>query len=208
MLIYIILGAITVITILCSGLVERETKQKKKEVHVGIIWNVVKIGTLKLISAVGIAILTAAALALLLSLIVKPEPANIMPGYFYDGTYAYYNGMEIDEATIDTILTGSRQRMDADREAACYDMAYGYFSSGNFDYAITALETCYESNPDWKYAYDLGIAYSYMRDYRSALNYLQEALELNPPYENRGVILNTVAMLENYYSIWITSLFG
>ena len=194
------------ISVFCTGIYECREKSKKDQKSDNSFINIVKIGLCKTLSSIGIAVVTTIVTVLLLSMFIKPEPQNVMPAIFYDGTYAELNGMEKGEDTIEMILEESEKRLSSDYETANYDIAYAYFSSNNFDLAVDAFEECYKTNPKWEYAYDLGVSYGYMMNYQKSLKYLNEALELNPPMYDRSVILDTIVMLKNYFGIWISSL--
>jgi len=202
-----IISAIFVITVFSSGRLERCKKRSENETFVKALWNTIKTGFLKVLSSVGIALVTTAISVLILSTFIKPEPQNIMPAFYYDGTYEQYNNEEVTDSEIfNRIFRESQAQIETDSETAYFDIAYAYYKTNNYDLAIEYLEQCYEINPHWKYAYDLGISYGYLRNYRTAVKYLNEALELSPPAADRGGILETITMLENYYSIWISSL--
>lgn len=194
-------------TTICAGICECSEKQIIGKKFAKTVWITLKIGASKVLSTIGIAILTAIASALLLSVFIKPEPQNVMPAFYYDGTYSEYNNEEKTADVINMILEESENRIATDWETAYYDIAYAYFSSNNYDLAIEALKKCYDENPSWEYAYNIGISYGYLMDYQASVKYLNEALELNPPVYDRAGILDTITLLENYYTLWLSSLF-
>lgn len=203
----IICIALILVSIISTGIFECGEKKYSSKMLGKSILKTIKIGLCKVLSSVGVALLTTISLALLLSLFIKPEPQDVMPALYYDGTYIEYNTVEKTTDIINMILEESEKHITSDSESAYYDMAYAYFSSGNYDLAVDALKKCYAENPKWEYAYDIGVSYGYLMDYRASIKYLNEALTLNPPLDNRAVILDTISMLENYFTSWISQLF-
>lgn len=202
----IICATLIFVSIISTGIFECSEKKYSKTFWKSIL-QTAKIGLCKVLSSVGVALLTTISLAFLLSLFIKPEPQDVMPALYYDGTYIEYNAVEKTTDTINMILEESEKRITSDPESAYYDMAYAYFSSGNYDLAVDALKKCYAENPKWEYAYNIGVSYGYLMDYSASIKYLNEALTLNPPLDSRAVILDKISMLENYFSSWISSLF-
>lgn len=198
---------IFLVSIICTGVFECSEKRNICKSFKESILHVLKIGFFKVISSVCIALLTAGISAFLLSLFIKPEPQNVMPAFYYDGTYSEYNVLDISRDTINMILEESEKHITNDPEIAYFDMAYAYFFSQNYDLAVEALGKCYEMAQRWEYTYDIGVSYGYLMDYQVSIKYLNEALKLNPPAYDRAVILETVEMLDNYFNIWLSSLF-
>lgn len=67
-----IISAIFVITVFSSGLLERCKKRSENETFVKALWNTIKTGFLKVLSSVGIALVTTAISVLILSTFIKP----------------------------------------------------------------------------------------------------------------------------------------
>lgn len=198
---------VLIVSIIFTGIFECSEKQISRKTFWKAVLITLKIGTSKVLSSVCITLLTVVFSAFLLSIFIKPELQDVMPAFYYDGTYSEFNTEEKTAEIINTILEDAEDHKALDMESAYYDIAYAYFSSGNYDLAIGSLEICYDANPCWKYAYDIGVSYGYMMEYQASAKYLKKALDLNPPAYDRAAILDTVTMMENYFSIWITSLF-
>lgn len=74
-----------------------------------------------------------------------------------------------------------------------YDMAVGYFESGDTTHAIRELSQALEYDPDNADAhYLMGFIYMGRRDYRRATNHFRESLRIDPNYYTAKNNLGTV----------------
>lgn len=191
------------ITIFCTGVVFQNENNLKKQYVVTL--SALKFGILKFGSVVGMTLSTLFITAGLLSFIVEPQSENIMPAFYYDGIYESV----CDEELTNELVEQKLAEMELyNTEESYYYKSYLYFRTGNHDLAINELKKCFEDNPKWTYAYDIGVCYSYLREYELSIKYMKRALELNPPYEERGDMMETIDMIENYFGNWISSIFN
>lgn len=200
---YIAVIVLTAVTVLCFGYLE--AKKTNKSNSYSLKWKEMLIaGVAKLISTIGVALLSAVVIAVILSLFIKPTPENVMPAYA-SGT-SYYDWETIDVSWTETIISESESRITTNPETAYSDMAHAYFMSCNYDLAIPLLENAYAIKKSWEYANDIGICYGYLCDYDQSLRYLNLALSLDPPLVERGAIIEAKTMIESYFSSWLLSL--
>lgn len=172
----------------------------------GANWEYVVIGASKVIVEIAIGIIIILIPTLILVNYLKPQPENVMPAFYYDGTYAgLLSGM--DDDTLQTLVEERTRTINQTGQvSAYYDRALLYFRTNNYDLACDDLQYCYEHESNWKYAYDLGVVYGYMLDYSNSIKFFEITLSLDVPLSERGVVKNSLAMIESYFDGWIFSL--
>lgn len=191
-------------TVLCFGYLEHK-KADKRNSNLAKWKEVLYVGVAKLISMIGVALLSAGAIAVILSIFVKPTPEIVMPAYA--SNTSFYDWEMVDVVWTETIISESESRLTTNPETAYSDLAHAYFMSRNYDLAIPMLENAYAINQRWEYANDIGICYGYLCDYNQASRYLKLALTLDPPIVARGAIVEAKVMIDSYFSSWFLSLF-
>lgn len=206
-LIIILLVALFFLSILTSGLYEtRKEREQKTYDSYNKKPSVIITGLNKVLSTISTALLTTSVIALILSLLIKPDIGDIMPALaisgesFYDWSNINYS-IEADkmEAELET-------QIEIDPKIAYADLGYLYFHTSNYDKAVSALEKAQELNPQWYYLYDIGICHAYMCNYSKSLKYLKKAMDMDPPLYNRGAVMEAKYLAEHYWSAWIKSL--
>ena len=100
------------------------------------------------------------------------------------------------------------QNIQIDEDMQHYGIGYIYFRSGNYDLAVEELIQAYNLDEEqhWYYAYNIGVIYAYLGKYTRTIDWFNRALELSPPYSDRGIILNVSNMIENYLFSWLSEL--
>lgn len=201
----LVISLLTIVSIFCFGYLEVRKSSSSDSKKQRVIKEVVLSGVAKLLSTVGVALLSAGVIAMVLSQIIKPTPEIVMPAYASSNSYYDWNTVSVVE--VETIISESEARITVAPEIAYSDMAHAYFMSRNYDMAIPILENAYAINQSWEYANDIGICYGYLCDYEQSLRYLNLAVSLNPPIVERGAIVEAKTMIESYFSSWLPSLF-
>lgn len=172
----------------------------------GAVWEYMVIGASKVIVGIAIGIIIILIPTLFLGNYLKPQPEDVMPAFYYDGTYAGLVN-DMDDDTLQTLVGEcTRTISQTGQLSAYYDRALLYFRTNNYDLARDDLQYCYEHESNWKYAYDLGVVCGYMLDYSDSINFFETALSLDVPLSERGVVKNSLAMIESYFDGWIFSL--
>lgn len=164
------------------------------------------LGLSKVLSDVSIGLIIAAIPIMLLLNYLKPQPEDIMPAFAYDGVYSEIAD-DIDESSIEFLISDCTVTIEeAPSVEKIFDRSFLYYKTGNFDLAQIDLQQCVELEVNWMYYYDMGIIYGYLLDYTSAIEYLEMALSKDIPISERGNVINTLAMIENYYESWVYSI--
>ena len=107
--------ALTAVTVLFFGYLEAKKTYKNNSYSLKLKEMLID-GVSKLISTIGVALLSAGVIAVILSLFIKPTPENVMPAYA-SGT-SYYNWETIDVSWTETIICESESRTTTNPETA------------------------------------------------------------------------------------------
>lgn len=138
--------------------------------------------------------------------LTKPMPEDVMPAFYYNGSYSEYGGEYFSSEVIEQLLSECNYMLGKSSDPdILFDRAFLYYRTHNYDLAIEDLKACLTTESNWEYLYDLGVVYGYMRDYKSSILYLNEALNYDIPITNRGGAKNALEMMEAYYQNWLFS---
>lgn len=180
-----------------SNLAERKNRTVMKALALGFS---------KVFSDIAIGLIIASIPTVLLLNHLKPQPEDVMPVFIYDGTYAEISD-SIDDLLAESLIAECTTSANQSPNARIYfDRAFLYFKTGNFDLAYTDLQKCIELEEYWMYHYDIGVVYGYLLDYSSAIESFETALSMDIPISERGLVMNTLTMIESYLDTWIYSL--
>lgn len=163
------------------------------------------LGFSKMLSEVAIGLIIAAVPTMLLLNYLKPQPEDVMPVFISSGVYADVDVS--DPAVIEELVDECTVAISKDQDAENYfNRASLYFCTDNLDLAYSDLHRCIELDENWVYYYDLGVVSGYLLDYATAIEYFEIALALDIPISERGLVRNTLTMIEGYYGTWLHSL--
>lgn len=177
-------------------------KEKKKFAHFLIS------GISTVITDVAIGLIIISVPALIMVNYLKPQPESIMPAIYYDGTYSEITDIMTTELA-ESLVNECTERIRLEGTlTAYYDRAYLYFFTNNYDLAQEDLLHCFEDSEEWKYLYDMGVVCGYMLDYESSIRYFEDALALDIPLSDRGIVQNSLSLIRSYFDGWLFSLFG
>lgn len=164
------------------------------------------LGLSKVLSDVSIGLIIAAIPIVLLLNYLKPQPEDIMPAFAYDGVYSEITD-DIDNSSIEFLISDCTVVIEETSSVEkIFDRSFLYYKTGNFDLAQIDLQQCMELEENWMYYYDMGVIYGYLLDYSTAIEYLEMALSVDIPISERGNVISTLAMIENYYESWVYSI--
>ena len=166
-------------------------------------------GLSKVLADVAIGLIIIMVPALILYNCLKPKPADVMPSYYYDGTYADMAPEEKDIYAETIILDCTDKVTENETLMAHFDRAHFYFYTGNFDLAKNDLLFCYKNSKDWRYAFDLGVICGYLQEYYDSIKYFEEALDKEDiPIQKRGLAMDHLTLIRSYFGDWLYSLLG
>lgn len=164
------------------------------------------LGLSKVLSDIAIGLIIAVIPTVILLNCLKPQPEDVMPVFIYDGTYSEILD-SIDDSMAESLIVDCSEAIKQSADAENYfDRACLYFKTGNLDLAHIDLQKCIELEETWMYYYDLGVVYGYRLDYSSAIESFEKALSMDIPFSERGLVINTLTMIESYFDEWIYSL--
>lgn len=180
-----------------SNLAERKNKTVTRALALGLS---------KVFSDIAIGLIIASIPTVILLNHLKPQPEDVMPVFIYDGIYAEISD-DIDDSLAESLIADCTVAAEQSPSVEKYfDRAFLYFKTGNFDLAYTDLQKCIELEENWMYYYDIGVVYGYLLDYSSAIESFEKALSMDIPISERGLVINTLTMVENYFDAWVYSL--
>lgn len=178
-------------------------RQKNKSIRKALV-----LGASKVISDVAIGLIIAAIPTAILFNHLKPQPEDVMPVFISSGNYVYEELDDADPALVEELIDECTAALAYTQEADLYfDRASLYFDTSNLDLAYSDLQKCVELEESWIYYYDLGVISGYLLDYGTAIDYFETALSMDIPISERGLVRNTMTMIEGYYGSWLHSLF-
>ena len=165
----------------------------------------IALGASKVISDVAIGLIITAIPTAILFNHLKPQPEDVMPVFISSGTYAELD--DADPALVEEMIDACTADLVHTQSADVYfDRASLYFETSNLDLAYSDLLKCVELEENWIYYYDLGVVAGYLLDYGTAIDYFETALSMDIPISERGLVRNTMTMIEGYYGSWMHSL--
>ena len=179
-----------------TGVSIKEEKSDEEE-------NTLIIGFFKIMSKISITLLVLTVSVVFMSYFIKPQAKDTMPAFFTNGAdTSFFDEVSYEDA-IEYI-----QNIQIDKDMQHYGIGYIYFRSGNYDLAVEELIQAYNLDEEqhWYYAYNIGVIYAYLGKYTRTIDWFNRALELSPPYSDRGIILNVSNMIENYLFSWLSEL--
>mgnify|MGYP002567177637 CR=1 FL=1 len=206
LILWLILTGLLLIAFTFSAINSHISERKSKTVRRSIA-----LGLTKVLSDIAIGLIIAAIPTVIVLNYLKPQPENVMPVFFYDGTNIAISDI-LDSDDIDYALAQSlieectsaiRQTQDVDK---FFDRAALYFKTGNFDLACDDLQKCVELEEKWIYYSDLGVTYGYLLDYSSSIRFFKMSLDLDVPLPERSVVISSLTMIESYFDEWVYSL--
>ena len=156
-------------------------------------------------SKISITLLVLTVSVVFMSYFIKPQAKDTMPAFFF-----FTNGADtsfFDEVSYEDAIEYI-QNIQIDEDMQHYGIGYIYFRSGNYDLAVEEMIQAYNLDEEqhWYYAYNIGVIYAYLGKYTRTIDWFNRALELSPPYSDRGIILNVSNMIENYLFSWLSEL--
>lgn len=196
-----ILCGLLLLAVVFSAINSHFSEKKNKSVSKTLL-----LGLSKVLSDIAVGLIIAVIPMVILLNWLKPQPEDIMPVFVYDGTYSEISD-SIDDSMAESLIIDCSEAIEQSSDAQEYfDRAFLYFKTGNLDLAYTDLQKCIELEEKWMYYYDIGVVYGYCLDYSSAIESFEKALSMDIPFSERGLVINTLTMIESYFDAWIYSL--
>lgn len=170
------------------------------------VTKVLALGLSRVFSDIAVGLIIAFVPTVILINHLKPQPENVMPVFIYDGTYAGIAD-DVVVSMADSLIADCSVALERSSDTTKYfDRAFLYFKTGNFDLAYVDLQKCIELEENWMFYYDIGVVCGYLLDYSAAIESFETALDMDIPISERGLVVNTLTMIESYFDSWIYSL--
>ena len=146
LILWLILIGLLFVAFIFSIINSHSSEKKSKTIKQSII-----IGFSKVLSDIAIGLIIAAIPTVILLNYLKPQPEDVMPVFFYDGTYADTSD-NIDYTLAQSLIADCTISIKQSQDVTKYfDCAFLYFKTNNYDLACDDLQECVKLEERWIY---------------------------------------------------------